>query len=143
MFIAYPALLQSTLPASTPADGSRSSNKQTPTTETIPNPVLAPNYLPAHQSSLSPLLARSTGVWFLLSGLIRLGAFLTWGKVESGFRGWYDAALLSLVVPLWHYGIERVVWGTVSNRQLMLAYGIDGVGSLWMWWVRGEVMGLR
>ena len=71
---------------------------------------------------------------------MRVGAWWTWGDAAAGFRGWYDAALLSLVVPLWHYGLERNVWGTVGNRQMALAFGIDGLGALYMLWVRGEVL---
>lgn len=80
------------------------------------------------------------GAWFLLSSLVRVGAWWTWGDLSAGFKGWYDATLLSLVVPLWHYGLERNIWGTVGNRQMVLAFGIDGLGAVWMVWVRGAVM---
>lgn len=127
MFLAYISLLFP--PSSSP---------------TAPHPLLLPSYNPPFHAQLTPLTARSISAWFLLSGLIRLGAFVTWGDLTSGFQGWYDAALLSLVVPLWHYGVVEggvVGFGSVSGRQLAVAFGIDGLGSLWMWWVRGDVLG--
>lgn len=44
-------------------------------------------------------------------------------------------------MPLMHYTIERVVWGSVTVKQVVLAYSIDGVGLVWMLVVRGEVLG--
>lgn len=98
------------------------------------------NYTPKHQANFTNLAARSLGAWFLLSSLVRIGAWWTWGDLAAGFRGWYDGALLTLIVPLWHYGLERNVWGTVGNTQMVVSFGIDGLGAIYMLWVRGAVL---
>lgn len=96
------------------------------------------NYATSFQKDFTPLTARSLGAWFLLSGLVRLGAWLTWDNPAAGFQGWYDACLVSLVVPLWHYTLEAVVRGTVPvvGTQMVSVYVIDGVGAAWMWTTR-------
>lgn len=100
------------------------------------------NYTPRYHTQFSDLAARSVGAWFLISTLIRFGCWWTWGDLEAGFRGWYDAMLLTLVVPVWHYSVEKVVWGTPTGRSMVVPYLVDGVGGVWLWWVRGEVLGL-
>jgi hypothetical protein len=50
--------------------------------------------------------------------------------------------MLSLALPIWHYSLEKAVWGTVSGRQVLLAWVLDGVGLVWMLRSRSEVLGL-
>jgi hypothetical protein len=100
------------------------------------------NYTPQAHPQFTDLAARNLGAWFLLSGLIRLGAWWTWQDFDAGFRGWFDASAVTLLVPLWHYALERNVWDTVANKQMLLAYPIDGLGLLWMLWARKDVLSL-
>jgi hypothetical protein len=104
-----------------------------------------PNYhsSPTVQSQISPLAARALASWFLLSGILRLGAWWSWGQAERGFRGWYDAALVSIALPLWHYGLEVFVFGTVPlwGRQVAISGTVDGLGALWMVVARRAVVG--
>ncbi|KPI40155.1 uncharacterized protein AB675_11583 [Cyphellophora attinorum] len=70
------------------------------------------NYTPGRfQKEFSDLAARSVGAWFLTCSLVRMGCFLNWGNFEGGFVGWYDANLVTLAVPVWHYTLEKLVWG--------------------------------
>ena len=93
------------------------------------------NYMPAYQTEFSPLAARSVGAWFLLSAIVRYGAWRHWGE-----KGWYDAGMASLALPLWHYSVEAVWWGSVTWKQIFLAYSIDGIGLVWMYAARGSVL---
>jgi len=93
------------------------------------------NYMPAYQAQFTPLAARSLGAWFLLSAVVRYGAWHYWGE-----RGWYDAGMASLAVPLWHYAVEAVGWGSITWKQILLAYGIDGFGLVWMFFARKSVL---
>lgn len=69
--------------------------------------------------------------------ILRFGAWHFWQE-----KGWYDAGMVSLAVPLWHYTVEKVAFGSVEWKQLYLAYAIDGFGLAWMWVKRGEVLGV-
>jgi hypothetical protein len=100
------------------------------------------NYTQRAHAQFTDLAARNLGAWFLLSGLIRMGAWWTWQDFDAGFRGWYDACAVTLLVPLWHYALERNVWSTVANKQMWLAFPIDGLGLLWMLWVRKDALQL-
>lgn len=93
--------------------------------------------MPAYQKQFTPLAARSLGAWFLLCAVARYGAWHNWGE-----RGWYDACMVSLALPLWHYGVETVGWGSVTWSQIFMAYAIDGSGFVWMWMARKSVLGL-
>ncbi|KAK7186896.1 hypothetical protein DPSP01_007084 [Paraphaeosphaeria sporulosa] len=87
------------------------------------------NYTPTHRPHFTALAARSLGAWFFLCGILRFGAWYYWGE-----KGWYDACMVSLAVPLWHYGVERVVFGSVELSQVSVAYAIDGgvLAAMWM-----------
>ena len=50
--------------------------------------------------------------------------------------------MVSLGVPLFHYTVEKVMFGSVEWKQVFMAFAIDGVGLGWMWVVRGEVLGV-
>ncbi|KAF2450825.1 hypothetical protein P171DRAFT_439399 [Karstenula rhodostoma CBS 690.94] len=95
------------------------------------------NYTPTHRPHFTTLAARSLGAWFFLCGILRFGGWYYWGE-----RGWYDACMVSLAVPLWHYTVERVAFGSVGLKQVFLAYAIDGGVLVWMWLSRGRVVGL-
>lgn len=100
------------------------------------------NYEPSYQKEFTPLAARNLSAWFLLSGLLRLAACWTWGDNAAGFRGWYDACLMSLVVPIFHYSLEVFIRGSipVMGRQTVGTALFDIVGSVWMWTVRDSVL---
>ncbi|KAF2259891.1 hypothetical protein CC78DRAFT_536733 [Lojkania enalia] len=100
-------------------------------------PFIRKNYTSSYQPQFSNLAARSLGAWFLLSAVTRAGAWYFWAE-----RGWYDACMVSLAVPLWHYGIEHLVFGSVTWGQILMAYGIDGGGLVWMMAVRKGVLRL-
>lgn len=93
--------------------------------------------MPSHRTQFSPLAARSLGAWFFLCTLLRFGAWYFWGE-----KGWYDTGMLSLAVPLLHYTVEKLVWGSVTWGQVGAAFGIDGLGLVWMLVKRGEVLGI-
>jgi hypothetical protein len=95
------------------------------------------NYALPQRSQFSPLAARSLGAWFFLCTCLRFGAWYFWAE-----KGWYDTGMLSLGVPLIHYTIEKVVWGSVTGKQVALAYAIDGVGLVWMAVERGGIVGM-
>lgn len=94
------------------------------------------NYAVSHRPQFNALAARSLGAWFFLCMILRYGAWHFWGE-----KGWYDACMVSLAVPLWHYAVEKAVFRSVGWRQVFLAYSIDGVGLVWMAVKRGEVVG--
>ena len=95
------------------------------------------NYTPTHRPQFTSLAARSLGAWFFLCAILRLGAWHFWGE-----KGWYDAGMVSLGVPLFHYTVEKLVFRSVEWKQIFMAFAIDGVGLGWMWVVRGEVLGV-
>jgi len=72
-----------------------------------------------------------------LSAIIRYAAWQNWGE-----KGWYDACMVTLALPLWHYGVEKAVFGSPTWAQMAMAYTIDGGGFVWMWLVRNDVLGL-
>lgn len=94
------------------------------------------NYTLDVRSQFTHLAARSLGAWFFLCMLLRCGAWHFWGE-----QGWYDACMVSLAVPLWHYSIEKLIWDSVEWKQVLAAYAVDGCGLLWMLIRRKEVLG--
>jgi len=50
--------------------------------------------------------------------------------------------MVTLALPLWHYGVEKAVFGSPTWAQMAMAYTIDGGGFVWMWLVRNDVLGL-
>ncbi|KAL5113331.1 ergosterol biosynthesis protein [Pleosporales sp. CAS-2024a] len=107
-------------------------------TSTLVSPsTFGSNFTPKHRPSFTPLAARSLGAWFLTCSILRFGAWFYWGE-----KGWYDVGMLSLVLPIWHYSLEKAVWGSVKWKQLGLAWGLDGLGLIWMLKSRADVLGL-
>lgn len=100
------------------------------------------NYKPPFQKEFTPLAARNLSAWFLLSGLLRLGAWWTWGNDAAGFRGWYDACLVSLAVPVFHYSLELIIRGSIPvvGPQTVGTTIFDVIGSIWMWKVRDSIL---
>lgn len=94
------------------------------------------NYKSSHHPQFTPLAARSLGAWFFLCMILRYGAWRFWGE-----KGWYDACMVSLAVPLWHYTVEKAIFGSVEWKQICMAYVIDGTGLVYMLVKREHILG--
>ena len=98
------------------------------------------SYRPTSQPQFTDLAARTLGAWFMVCGLVRFATWWNWGDMDAGFRGWYDATMLTLASPLWHYGGEYWLFGTLARRHMIISYSIDGLGLVYMLWVRSDVL---
>ncbi|KAK7509582.1 ergosterol 28 [Phyllosticta citricarpa] len=82
----------------------------------------------AHPSLTSPLHSRTFGTWTLLQGLVRLYA-----SYHVHEASWYQLALLTNVVAMWHFGSEWLLFGSVKwNKGLAAPVVVSVSTTVWM-----------
>ncbi|KAK8244552.1 ergosterol 28 [Phyllosticta capitalensis] len=77
---------------------------------------------------VNPLHSRTFGTWTLLQGLVRLYA-----SYHVHEAGWYQLALITNVVAMWHFGSEWLLFGSVKwNKGLAAPVTVSVLTTAWM-----------